>query len=95
MENNFSRNIKALRTALGQSQEQMSATLGVKRSTYSSWELGNSEPSLHALCALQEVHQVGVDVLLRATLHAYSAEQLRAARTAFAPRPRMHYAKAA
>lgn len=89
MEHHFPRNLKALRTLQDLSQQQMADAIGVKRSTYSSWENGVSQPSLEHLCRIQHVHQVGIDVMLGASLYAYRQEEINQLRMTMAPRPRV------
>lgn len=89
MEHHFTRNLKALRIRRDLSQQQMADAIGVKRSTYSSWENGYSEPALQHLLRIQHFHQVGVDVLLGASLYAYRPEELDRLCITMAPRPRV------
>jgi transcriptional regulator with XRE-family HTH domain len=67
----------------------MADRLGVKRSSYSGWENGYSEPSLKDLQRIQHELQVGVDVLLNATLQGYRREDFHALRMGMGPRPRV------
>jgi transcriptional regulator with XRE-family HTH domain len=87
--NHFAANLRALRVQHDMSQQDVSDKLGVKRTTYSGWENKLSEPSLMHLQQIEELYQIGMDVLLRATLFAYTTDQLHQARMAFAPRPRV------
>lgn len=87
--NHFCANLRALRMQQDMSQEDVARRLGVKRSTYSGWENGLSEPCLAHLQAIEDFYQIGLDVLLRATLFGYTNDDLHRLRTAFAPRPRV------
>lgn len=73
----FSRNLKALRLAHGHSQEDMSLTLGCKRSSYSGYENGYTEPNLELLARIQAHYRVGADALLLGDLYALSPTELR------------------
>jgi DNA-binding XRE family transcriptional regulator len=85
----FPSNLRAMRQHLDMSQQQMADRLGVKRSSYSGWENGYSEPSLKDLQRIQHELQVGVDVLLNATLQGYRREDFHALRMGMGPRPRV------
>lgn len=74
----FARNLQALRARARSSQEATSAQLGVQRSTYSSWELGNSEPNITYLAAIQKHYNIGLDLLLHAELANLKEFQWRA-----------------
>jgi DNA mismatch repair ATPase MutS len=89
MEHRFPANLRAMRQHLDMSQQQMADRLGVKRSSYSGWENGYSEPSLKDLQRIQHELQVGVDVLLNATLQGYRREDFHALRMGMGPRPRV------
>ena len=87
--NNFRANLRALRDQRDMSQQAIAELVGVKRSTYAAWENGDSEPGLRHLLVLQQVHGIGMDVLVGSTIYAYTVEDLDRARMAFAPRPRI------
>jgi DNA-binding XRE family transcriptional regulator len=89
MQHHFPQNLRAMRMHLNLSQAEIAARLGVKRSTYSAWENALSQPSLEHLQRIQHELQVGVDVLLNATLQGYRPEDWHALRTGLAPRPRV------
>lgn len=88
-QHHFPMNLKTLRMRRDLSQQAMADALGVKRSTYSAWETGKAEPRLQHLNQLQHYHQVGVDVMLGATLYAYRQEELERLQVGLAPRPRV------
>lgn len=56
--------LRELRKEKGFYQKEISAKLGVDRTTYSKWETGENEPSLEMLTKLAEVFDVSVDYLL-------------------------------
>jgi len=61
----FSSNLKALRSSKKQSQQYVADALGLKRSTYSSYESGASEPELETLVLISCYFKVTLDTLLR------------------------------
>lgn len=79
-------NLKYLRAARKLSQEQMADRLEVKRSSYSGYETGVSEPNLETLQRMQAIHNVGLDVLISAPLHEAGDFKLMQLRSYIAPR---------
>jgi DNA-binding XRE family transcriptional regulator len=65
-------NLKLLRQWLESSQDDMAAALDVKRSSYSAYEIGASEPKL--LVRMAAYLHVGLDELVRHYLSAWSKE---------------------
>ncbi len=63
---NFSR-LKDIREDYGINQEKMSDILGVKRSTYSLWELGINIIPLNNLCDFADNFNLSVDYVLSLT----------------------------
>lgn len=61
----FARNIKLLRKRKDRSQEEVSIALDVKRSTWSGYENGVSEPSLAMLLKISGYFKVTIDKLLK------------------------------
>lgn len=59
---NFSDTLKDLRVKVGMSQKEAYEALGVKQSTFSSWETGKSEPPGDVLMKLLQMYKVS-DVL--------------------------------
>ncbi len=51
--------IKSLREALGMSQEDLAAAVGVRGQTVWRWEAGRSKPSRLALVKLHEIAKIG------------------------------------
>ena len=58
-------NIKSLRKRLGKSQEEMSAILGLTRSSYSGYENGVADPGIQTLILISDFYKVPLDSLLR------------------------------
>ena len=56
--------IKDARTALGITQEQLAAILGVTQGTVAQWETGRSHPSFDKLPKVAEALGVTVDELI-------------------------------
>lgn len=63
---NFSR-LKDIREDYGINQEKMSEILGVKRSTYSLWELGINIIPLNNLCDFADYFNLSIDYVLSLT----------------------------
>lgn len=60
----FSRKLRALRKQHGFSQKEMANCLEIDRSTYASYEIGRSLPSLGSVKAIAELLHVSSDFLL-------------------------------
>lgn len=60
----FSRKLRVLRKQHGFSQKEMANCLEIDRSTYASYEIGRSLPSLGSVKAIAELLQVSSDFLL-------------------------------
>lgn len=58
MEKNFSETLKQLRIDAGYTQKQVYEMIGVPQSTFSSWEVGKSEPSADVLLRLCRIYGV-------------------------------------
>lgn len=61
---NFSRNLKVARSALGLSQKEAAKAIGVRQSAYSNYENGVSKPSFDILVKLSKFLGVSTDDLL-------------------------------
>jgi transcriptional regulator with XRE-family HTH domain len=61
---NFSERLKALRQETKLSQEQLSASLNIPRTTISSWELGSRQADTSSINALCDFFHVSSDYLL-------------------------------
>ena len=57
--------IQALRTAAGQSQENLAEKLDVSRQAVSKWELDKTVPDVKYIVALSELFGVTTDFLLK------------------------------
>ncbi len=60
----FSQRLKAVRTGLGYTQEQMAYALGIQPARYNKYEIGRSEPPYGVLVDLAQVGQVDLDYLI-------------------------------
>lgn len=58
---NIAKNIKALRTAKGITQEELAERLHVTRQAISSWENGKNQPDIQTLENLAKVFDVTVE----------------------------------
>lgn len=68
----FGKNIKLLRKRKKRSQEDVAQEIKIKRSTYSGYENGTSEPSFDTLVKLSNYFRVSIDKLLKIDLNALS-----------------------
>jgi transcriptional regulator with XRE-family HTH domain len=64
MEHYLHTNLQVLRKYRNLSQQDMSDALGIKRSRYSGWEYGQSEPSIGMLLNLRKVLDCPLNILL-------------------------------
>ena len=69
-------NIKLLRKRRKRSQEDVSATIGITRSAYNSYENGVAEPGIQVLLKISDFFQVNIDKLLRVDLSTIADSQL-------------------
>ena len=69
-------NIKLLRKRKKRSQEEVSASLGITRSAYNSYENGVAEPGINILLKLSDFYQVNIDKLIRIDLSTIAESQL-------------------
>ena len=60
----LSKNLKKLRSKLGISQEHLSAKIGIKRPTYSSYEEYRAEPPIKIIIDISALFRVSIDDLL-------------------------------
>ncbi len=72
----FGPNIKLLRNRRNRSQEEVSAGLDVKRSSWSGYENGTAEPPFELLLKVSEYFKVSIDKLLKVDLTSLSESQL-------------------
>lgn len=65
-------NLKLLRKRKKLSQEEISATLGLTRSTYSGYENGVAQPNIDNLISLSEYHSIPIDELVKKDFEHFS-----------------------
>lgn len=73
---NFKNNIKLLRKRRGRTQDDVAATLKIKRSTLSGYENGVGHPNLALLARFSEYYGVAIDTLIKVELDSLSESQL-------------------
>lgn len=61
---NFANNLRVLRLQNNLTQQAMADTLGINRSTYTKWELGDSEPQISTIIKLTKILKVDCNRLL-------------------------------
>ena len=74
--------IKALRTALGMTQVDLAAALGVSKQCVSNWENDNIQPSVEMLARIARFFRVSCDYLLGLDNAALRADGLSEAQLA-------------
>lgn len=60
----FSRRLRAARTSLGYTQEQMAYALGINFARYNKYEIGRSEAPYDVLCRIAQVADVDLNYLI-------------------------------
>jgi transcriptional regulator with XRE-family HTH domain len=58
-------NLKLLRKRTGKSQEELSSDIKLTRSTYSGYENGVAEPSIHTLIQIADYYKIDLNTLVR------------------------------
>lgn len=76
MNQNFSKNIKLLRKRRKKTQDDVSCSLNIKRSTLSGYENNVAKPGVQALIAISEYYGVTIDTLLKVDLGTLNESQL-------------------
>lgn len=70
-------NLKALRVALGLTQQQIAEALDIERSTYAYYEIGKSAPDIKTIAKLLKIFNITYDDLLHnrkeRTIESYSS----------------------
>lgn len=61
---NFANNLRVLRLQNNLTQQAMADILGINRSTYTKWELGDSEPQISTIIKLTKILKVDCNRLL-------------------------------
>lgn len=72
----FSSNIKLLRKRLGRTQDDVSFSLEMKRSTLSGYENGIAQPGLEAIIAFSKYFKVSIDTLVKVDLSKLAESEL-------------------
>lgn len=73
---NLNRNLKLLRKHTGKSQEQLCATLGIKRSTYSQYENASIEPCIGLIVRIAAHYKATVEMLWNEPLNDEQVKEL-------------------
>jgi transcriptional regulator with XRE-family HTH domain len=73
----FGQNIKFLRKRRGLTQEDVAASMGLKRSTLNNYENLVSEPGLEVLVRFSDYYRIAADTLIRVSLQALPESQMR------------------
>ena len=68
-------NLKLLRKQFGKSQDEVSKSLGLNRSTYSGYENAVAQPSLDIISMISEFYNISVDSILKNDFSTFSAAQ--------------------
>jgi len=72
----LTKNIKAIRMAMGVSQEEISALLEIPRTTYAYYESGKAEPGLSSMARLSKITGQPLETLLERDLSAIPKDEL-------------------
>lgn len=83
----LSSNLKRLRRITRRSQEDVSYQMGMKRTTYSQYELGNCEPNMNALVSLSKFYKIRIDLLLQKDLRTNTDFIIKAMQETYNPNP--------
>lgn len=67
---NLPERLKVLRNNNNYSQAYIAQKLNISRQTYSHYETGRITPPVDSLCALAEIYNISVDVLLMTDVHS-------------------------
>lgn len=70
--NHIANNIKILRKKGSFSQDELSAQLGIKRTSLSGYEVGSTEPNIELLAKLSQFFKVSIDQLINVDLQSLS-----------------------
>lgn len=65
-------NLKLLRKRTGKSQEELSSELKLTRSTYSGYENGVAEPSIHTLIQIADYYKIDLNSLVRKNFNEFT-----------------------
>lgn len=70
MENKLGKNIRALRKAYGETQEELGYAINVEKNTISYYETGNRVPSKEVIAEIAKHYMISVDEILKSDLSA-------------------------
>lgn len=73
----FASNLKFLRKRRNRSQDESAGALGVKRSTWSAYEQGVSEPGFETLIKISDYFKIPIDILIKEDLSKYPESKIR------------------
>src|ERR1035438_1589336 len=79
----ISSNLKILRQRMGLTQEEVSAALGMNRSTYGGYENEIAQPNLETVIVLSKYYKVSIDVLIMEELSKAKEERFEMMEKAF------------
>ena len=68
-------NLKLLRKHFGKSQDEVSKSLGLNRSTYSGYENSVAQPSLEIITMVSEFYTISVDSILKNDFSTFNNNQ--------------------
>ena len=68
-------NLKLLRKHFGKSQDEVSKSLGLNRSTYSGYENAVAQPSLEIITLISEFYSISVDSILKNDFSTFNTSQ--------------------
>ncbi len=71
---NLGKNLKILRASKGVSQAEMSEHIGLTRSCYAQYELGNRMPDAHTLYVIAGFYHISMDLLFMSNLGKFLSE---------------------
>ena len=69
-------NLKLLRKHFGKSQDDVSKSLGLNRSTYSGYENNVAQPSLEIISMVSDYYNISVDSILKNDFSNFSVPEL-------------------
>lgn len=73
----FASNLKFLRKRRSRSQDESAGALGVKRTTWSAYEQGVSEPGFETLVKISDYFKIPIDLLIKEDLSKYPESKIR------------------
>ena len=68
-------NLKLLRKHFGKSQDEVSKSLGLNRSTYSGYENAVAQPSLEIISMISEFYNISIDAILKNDFSTFNSSQ--------------------